>query len=71
MVKGDADMLGRSLESGAMPFYIGNDGKEAIYIFGSEFFIISNGSMDRIGWSKEETIEKLKKLGKNQNFPFF
>lgn len=61
----------RSIESVSMSFFMSNDGKEAINLLESEFFIVRKGSIDSIGWSKKVAREKLKELGKDKDFPTF
>jgi hypothetical protein len=60
--------MNRKNESEALPFSMGNDGKEAIVVLGGEFILVSKTGVTIIGKSREETKDKLKSLGKIDNF---
>lgn len=52
-------------------FYLGSDAKEAIICLSGIFFLAKRGGFQEIGYSKIEAQEKLKRMGKNENFPDF
>lgn len=59
------------LESGPMPFVMGNDGQEAIVVLGQDFQLVQKGRIDELGSTKLAARAKLKELGKESNFTQF
>lgn len=55
--------------TGAIPFFMGADGKEAVVRLESTYMLVFKNGADVLGYSKKDAIEKLKSLDKIKNFP--